>query len=245
MKMILAAVSLVLAGALECQASIITQWTFEGSTTPSDVTDAATIGSIAASSGNGTASGFHTSALTDWTTPVGINSENSLSAVRWAIGDYFQFQSGTVGHGSIQISFKATGSSGGPKEFKLAYSTTGVGAFTDFASYVLAVNVSPNEWASSGMTSSQIAVHTYSFDLSGVSSLNNAGSVYFRLINTSTMSLNGGIVAANGTSRVDDFTISGAAVPEPAELGAISGLGLMAVLGLHVWRERRKSISAS
>lgn len=78
---------------------VIAKWTFETSP-PADLFDSATIGSIAADEGTGTALGSHASAATDWTTPSGNGSANSLSSNTWAVGDYCQFSLETTGYSS-------------------------------------------------------------------------------------------------------------------------------------------------
>ena len=62
---------------------------------------------------------------------------------------------------------------------------------------------------------------SYSKDLSTVSSVSNASTAYFRLIDTDTVAAGGGTVAASGGSRIDNFSISGdpIAVPESADVG--------------------------
>ena len=213
--------ALIFSTLLSARADILSQWTFETSP-PADLTDSTTISGIAADFGAGIASGVHAGALSDWTTPVGNGSANSLSVNTWTVGDYFQFQLSTIGFTGIGISFDQTSSGTGPRDFDFAYSTDG-SVFTTFSSYsVLPNGVAPN--ASWNGTISNPA-YSFAFDLSGVSAIDEQASVYFRLINSSTVSASGGIVGAAGTDRVDNFTVY-SPVPEPST-AALLGLGLL------------------
>ncbi len=191
--------------------TVISQWTFEVNTPP-DLTDSAMGPTVAADTGNGSATGLHASALTDWTTPVGNGSANSFSSNNWAVGDYYQFSLSTVGLSNIWVTFSSISSSTGPRDFSLQYSLTGVGGtFTSFASYV---NAAPTWSATTYNPASQ-----QQFDLSLVAGLNNNPDVVFRLVDTSTISVGGGTVGTAGSSRVDDFYVSFGGpivVPEPA-----------------------------
>ncbi len=226
MKKLFVVSALSAASFMVCPASadVLAQWTFEVNT-PADVTDSAAISSILAEVGTGTASGSHASALSDWTTPVGNGSANSLSVNTWGVGDYFQFSLGSVGYSGIGISFDQVSSSTGPRDFYLAYSTDG-SAFTQFGSgYVVLANSAPNNWSSG----TPIATTTYNFDLSSISTLNNAPAIYFRLVDASTVAANGTTVAASGTGRVDNFTVTFTPVPEPGVLAFVGGFGLLAI----------------
>jgi hypothetical protein len=214
--------ALLLSTLLSAQADILSQWTFEINT-PADLTNSTTISGIAADFGIGTASGVHASAQSDWTTPAGNGSANSLSVNTWAVGDYFQFQLSTIGFTGLGVSFDQASSSTGPRDFDFAYSTDG-SVFTTFASYsVLQNGLAPNaSW--NGTTPS--TAYSFAFDLSGISAIDEQASVYFRLINSSTTSAGGGAVASTGTDRVDNFTVY-SPVPEPST-AALLGLGLLA-----------------
>ena len=199
----------------------IAQWTFEINT-PADATDSPTISGIAADFGTGTASGVHAGALTDWSTPSGNGSANSLSVNTWAVGDYFQFRTSTVGFSGIFLSFDQTSSGTGPRDFDLRYSTDGIN-FTPFATYSVLANAAPNPvWN----TSTASGLYTMTYDLSAVTALDNATDVYFRIGNTSTVSANGGTVAAACTDRLDNFMV--AQIPEPSTY-ALLGLGALAL----------------
>lgn len=211
---------------LPAQALTLVQWDFE---TPfADLSNATASPAVAASTGSGTASGYHASAATDWTTPAGNGSANAMSSNTWAVGDYYQFSFATTGHADMLLSFDQTGSGTGPRSFALAYSTDGV-SFSTFGSYVVLVNGSPNPaWSASSVSS----VHSFSFDLSAVSALDNQGLVVIRLVDTATTSINGGVVGTGGTSRIDNVTVAMAPVPEPASyallLGGLAAIGLLA-----------------
>lgn len=220
-KLIILLSAFTVSTVISTRADIIAQWTFEINT-PADLADSTTISGIAADIGSGTASGVHASAVSDWSTPAGNGSANSLSVNNWGVGDYFQFQVSTLGYTGIGLSFDQTSSSTGPRDFELAYSTDG-SLFTVHSPYTVLQNgLTPNaSW--NGTTSS--SAYSFSFDLSGVSALDNQATVFLRLVNTSTTAVNGNPVALTGTDRVDNFTVL-SPVPEPstAVLAILGGL---------------------
>ncbi len=196
-------------------AQTIAQWTFETSVP-------ATAGPFAAEVGTGSALGFHTGAAV-YSNPVGNGSVESFSSTVWSVGDYWQFQTSTLGFQNIGLSFDQVSSSTGPRDFYLAWSTDG-STFTKFGNdYTVLVNTAPNAWSSN--PANHITTTTYSFDLSSVTDLNNAPNVYFRLVDDSTVSAGGGTVATGGTDRIDNFLV---AVPEPTSLSLMGGFGLLA-----------------
>jgi len=209
---------------MSASAQTIAQWTFETSP-PADLTDSTTIGGIAADFGLGTASGVHASALSDWTTPAGNGSANSLSVNTWGVGDYFQFSVSTLGFQNIGLSWAQTSSSTGPGEFKLAYQVNG-GGFTDFMNYTVLPNSATPPGAGNWSVSTENLAYNFFVDLSSVSALNNATAIDFRLIMAGTADATPpGDVAPGGTDRVDNVTV--AVVPEPTSLAIVGGLTLL------------------
>jgi len=207
MKALAFALALFAAGSVPAFAQTIASWTFETSVP-------VTAGPLAPEVGVGSALGFHAGAST-YSSPVGDGSAHSFSSTTWATGDYYQFQVSTIGQSGISLSWDQTSSNTGPKDFKLAYSTNGT-TFTDVASYAVLANGSPNVAWSSGTY--QSAFHL-NYSLSAA--VDNQSAVYFRLIDTSTVSANGGVVQAGGTDRVDNFTV--AAIPEPPTYALLLG----------------------
>lgn len=214
----------------------IASWAFESSMPAGSPGAGAWITNIASEVGSGTASGFHAGAAT-YSNPAGNGSANSFSANTWAVNDFFQFVVSTVGYTGIGVSFDQTSSATGPGRFTLAWSTDG-NSFTPVISatdYTVPENAFPNSWNST--TASSLFSHAY--DLSSVTELNNSFAVYFRLVNSSTMSAGGGIVNPTaGTSRVDNFTV--AVVPEPSTI-VLMGLG--GLLGLIASRRKQMLVT--
>ena len=173
------------------------KWTFE-------ISVPNTAGPHAAEFGTGSASGFHTSSSVTFSNPVGNGSLESFSSNYWSVGDYYQFQFSATGYKDLIITWDATGSGTGPKDFKVQYSTDGTN-FTNATGTNSTYSLTGETWSSSSYN----AASTRSLDLSSVTALNNATTVYIRLVSVNTTSINGGTVATNGTSRVDNFQVDG------------------------------------
>ena len=216
----------------------ISQWTFE-TNPPADISSP-TGPSVTADVGNGTATGAHTTGASNWTTPTGNGSANSLSVDNWNVNDYFSFTLSTVGQTGIFVTFSQTSSSTGPAKFDLQYSTDNGINFTSGGSYTVSAN-SPN-WSSN--SANFASGDEFTFNLSNVTGLNNNAHVIFHLRDTATTAAGGGTVAAGGTSRVDNFFVSdggpeyppGFVVPEPATW-MLMGIGLL----VGAQRLRRKA----
>ncbi|MBX3389395.1 MAG: PEP-CTERM sorting domain-containing protein [Phycisphaeraceae bacterium] len=225
----LAAVAGATIGA-SANAAVLTSWDFENLLSTYSVTGANS-GNIASTGGlfAGNASGTHASAATAYSSPVGNGSARSFSSNTWAIGDYYQFTSSTLGYQNITISWTQTSSNTGPRDFGLFWSTNGT-TFTQIGSTLTVLaNASPNPTWSSGTAQ---AIFNFG-PTAGPANLDNQATVYFRLVNLSNISANGGSVGTGGTDRVDDVVISGDAIPAP---GSIALVGLA---GLFAGRRRR------
>jgi PEP-CTERM motif len=213
MTRILGSIAVLAMSTHVADAALINQakWTFETSAPSSG--DSATISGIVAEEGAGTASGVHASADTDWSNPVGNGSAESFSSNNWAIGDYYEFQTNTLGVGGVQLSWSQSRSGTGPSDFDLQWSTNG-STFNTAMSYVV------SSVSMSSVSFKPELVHEA--NLQNIVALNDQPNVYFRLVATSAPSSTG------GTNRVDDFTV---AVPEPAAaaLMMLASLGLVGI----------------
>lgn len=209
--------------------TILARWTFE-TAPPADQSNSTTVTGIAADVGTGIASGLHAGSATDWSTPAGNGSANALSANTWSSGDFFQFQTSTTGFRSIAVSWDQIGSSTGPRDFSLLYSANG-SEFSVFASYTVAATPA---WSS---TTPQLT--SYSYNLSSISSLSSISGVYFRLMVASSNGINGSAITASGTSRIDNFTITGTPIPEPSTYAAI--FGAVALAGVAIRRRWQRT----
>ncbi len=209
------------------QAATIATWNFETS-------QPLTAGPVLAEIGTGTALGHHSNAAVAYSTPAGNGSSHSFSSNTWSVGDYYQFSASTLGDTDVTLSWDQTSSSTGPKDFTLSYSTDGTN-FTNFTSYSVAVNGSPNPaWNQSTASS----LYTFDADLSSITALDNQAAVYFRLVDKDGTAENGDTVATAGTDRVDNVTMAASPVPLRAAVW-LFGSGFAMLAGL-----RRKRISA-
>lgn len=234
-KLIVASVVAVSVAAASAWADTIVQWTFENTANTNGISLAPgagnSSGSVAADVGTGSASGLHAAAAT-YSTPAGdvdltlaptVNpSAHSFSANQWSVGDYWQFQTSTLGFTGVTVAWDQTGSNTGPADFQLSYSLDG-SSFTPIGSgYVLSF-YSWNTTSALGNSESG----------NPAGAVDNQATVYFRITDTSTTSVAAGTVATAGTDRVDDFTVLG--VPEPSTVAlVVSGL-----IGLLALRRRR------
>ncbi len=142
-----------------------------------------------------------------FTSNVGNGSANSYIGTNWNPNNYFQFEVNTTGYKNITIQFDQTGSASGPANFELQYSTSAAGPFTNVAAYTVIKNGAGSLliWSASTYATG----YTYNFSLSTFTALNNNATVYFRLEDLNTTSINGGTVAAGGTSKIDNVIIRG------------------------------------
>jgi len=198
--------------------STIAQWTFETS-------QPTTYGLFSPETGLGSASGYHAGTST-YSSPAGNGSAHSFSSNTWAVGDYYQFKTSTTGFTGITVSWDQISSNTGPKDFSLLYSTDGINFSSAIPSYTVLANSTPNTWS----TATPISNSSYSFDFSGITALDNQSAVYFRLRDLDMISANGSTVAAGGTDRVDNFTVSAIAIPEPSTYALLAGVATLAVV---------------
>jgi hypothetical protein len=195
------------------QAQTIAQWTFE-TTLP------ATSGPFSPEIGAGSASGSHVGAAT-YSNPAGNGSSHSFSANTWAVGDSWLFQVNTLGFHNVGLSWDQTSSNTGPRDYNLDYSLNNGSTWTTVLSYSVTANAAPNPtWNATTYN----GIYTFTPSLGGA--VDDQASVMFRLINTDTVSANGGVVAATGTDRIDNVTVG--VVPEPTSLSLMGGFGLLA-----------------
>lgn len=199
---------------------VLANWTFE--TSVPFLNDSTSYGPFAAEAGvfaaSSMASGVHSSALTDWSNPVGNGTGESFSSNNWNIGDYYEFTTSTVGYDTISITWDQTRSGTGPQFFDLYWSTDG----TNFTLLLDNYDVPAINWSST----TPDATLTTSFSAAGPAALDNQGTIWFRMTADSAA---GGTA---GSNRLDNVVISGN-IPAP---GALALLGVAGLVG----RRRRR-----
>jgi hypothetical protein len=215
---------------------LIASWDFE-TNTPADLNNSVTIGPVLPSAGVGVATGVHASAATDWTTPAGNGSANSLSSNTWAIGDYYQFSVATGGNTDFTITWDQVSSGTGPRDFSLQVSLNG-GAYAGLLAYTVLENGVPNpSW--NATTSSP--AYSYSHTVTGVV----ATTIAFRMTDISAVSANGGAVGTGGTDRVDNISIVGTVVAVPEASSLLFGGLICSALGLTIGYRKLRARSAA
>jgi hypothetical protein len=239
-RVILASIVAFTLVAASVKAQTIAQWTFETAVSTNAINSNLSPGAnitgpaVPADVGVGIANAHHTTTST-YSTPAGdvdltlapsiSSSIHSWSANGWSAGDYYQFQVSTVGFTGVQVGWDQTGSNTGPRDFSLQYSLDGGATFiTPGSTYSLLFN----SW-----TTSAALGNNESQTFAGA--VDNAPSVIFRVVDMSTVSVNGGSIGTGGTDRVDNFTVF-SPVPEPSTV-ALVGAGLFGMLAMR----RRRS----
>jgi hypothetical protein len=186
----------------------VAKWSFE-SLVPFTATSATYTGPAATIGLNASGSvmlGNHTSAASAWNNQIGNGSAVSISGNNWAVGDYYQFQTSTYGFSSVYASLDQTGSNTGPRDFQFSYSIDGTN-FTNFGSVYALSNTSA--WDASIYKPE----HTRSFDLSSIPAIAGQPTVYFRATVATNASIAGTTIGTGGTSRIDNFSVSGTLCP--------------------------------
>ena len=216
--------SLFAAGLVSLLASAASADVIAGWTMPTAVT-AATTGTnytygaadLGALTSGTSLSGFHALAATTWSSPTGNGSTYSLSSNTWSTGDYYQVSMATTGYSDISVSWDQTRSGTGPSSFSLTMSTDGG---TNFTTLLDSYTVVQAGFAGTGTTSWNSVTNQSGFTTTtivGISAANQS-NVLFRFSSLAT-------TAAAGTNRVDNISVTGAAVPIPAP-GAVALIGL-------------------
>jgi hypothetical protein len=186
---------------------------------------------VVAEIGSGTASALHSGAAVYSSGPGNGSSRGFGVTNSWTVGDFFQFAVTTTGYQGISISYDQAGTSRGPSTFYLAYSTDG-STFTKFGSDY---QVQLGSWNTTTVNTTT----SYTFDLGSVTAINDSPTVYFRVVDDSTLAINGGIVGGYQDDRIDNFLISAQQVPEPPTM-ALTTLG---VCGIFLWSARRSKLA--
>lgn len=127
-------------------------------------------------------------------------------------GRHVEFALSTASLTAIQITFAAQRSGTGFNNNELLFSVDGGASFT-----------------SAGLFNPPTTYGLVAFDLSAFTVLDNQPGAIFRLVFN-------GATSATGTNRIDNFAVTGAAVPEPLSL-MLLGTGLAGV----AWRLRRRT----
>ena len=216
MKTLISA-AIIAAVAGTASAADLARWTFESSVPSSAGPHAAEAGIFAASS---QASGSHISGATVYSNPVGNGSAESFSSNNWAIGDYYQFRTSSIGYDTLTFGWSQISSSSGPANFAIQWSADG-STFNSLQNYVVTAD-SGTFWSSGAPVASTIYA-----PVALPAAANNLANVWVRL---TALSAPGG---TSGTNRVDDVYVSGTLVPTP---GAMT---LMGLAGLVAARRRR------
>jgi hypothetical protein len=240
-------VAVAFVAATSARADTIATWSFEAGQNSALATATVTsvsTGPIASDVGVGNATGLHASTSTAWSAPAGDanaaypSSVHSLSANYWSQGDYFQF---TVNpnlaqytYSGVSLTWDQMGSNTGPKTWGLYWSTDG-SAFNLYSGGDYAI-------VNGSWNTTTVAASHESADLSAITALDTASTMYFRVVDDSLVTggaITGGNVATTGTGRIDNFTIAANLTPIPEPTSAAMLTGFVGLLAWNAIRRRR------
>ncbi|MFN2396096.1 MAG: Ig-like domain-containing protein, partial [Bacteroidales bacterium] len=134
-----------------------------------------------------------------YTWPTGASPDNpSISSTQWNEGvnsKYWIIEFSTLNYGSITLSGKQRSSNTGPRDFKVQYRIGTQGNWTDIENSDITV---ANDFDSGVLSEIDLPA-----------ACNNKAFLFLRWIMTSNTSVNEGIVASAGTSRIDEIEVHG------------------------------------
>ena len=137
-------------------------------------------------------------------------SSKSISGKGWSVGGYWLLTLDTTGYENLTFSASLRSSKTGPANFKLQYQLSGTDTWTDI------------EGGTATATDSLKKAFT---DVALPAAVSNVAGVKLRVLVADNASVNGGTIAATGTSNINSITITGtAAVVEPAGVVKVDGL---------------------
>ena len=218
---------------------ILANWTFEtyNAANLTAATGPALLAEAGLGAGVAVATGVHASSSAAWSNPAGNGSVESFSVNNWAVGDYFQFRTSSSGYAGITLGWDQTGSSTGPTNFSLLYSTDSGVNFTQFATYavVKSVNFSDGTTGTSWSATKTATNTSFSYDFSSITGLDNNSNIIFRLAQLNNITTGTSTVQTAGTGRIDNVIIT--AVPEPSS-GALLVLGGVSLVAIRSLRKK-------
>ncbi len=138
-------------------------------------------------------------------TNAGVTTFSAL-ANGWNAGmdtKYWVVDFSTQGYKNITLSSVQRSSTTGPRDFKVQYKIGTAGTWTDFANNQITV---ATDYTTS-LFNQALPVETY-----------NQSDLFVRWIMTSNTSVGGGVVALNGTQRIDDIIVKGVPMMHDAEI---------------------------
>jgi hypothetical protein len=226
--------TLLLGAAAFASANTLAGWTFENCGYPDYQAPNTWLSPVSAVAGSGLATAWHSTGSVFDSYP-GNGSSGSLTFTNgWSKGDFYQLSASTLGYKDISISFDQTGTSQAPSRWLLEYSIDG-------SSYT-AVGTDYSLGSASWNESTRNSASTFSFDLSSFTDLNNAATVYFRIVDDSTTAIGGYSTAIwmyQGV-KLDNVVVSAATPIQPVPEPALPSLAVLGCIGIVIanWRQR-------
>lgn len=192
-----------------CSGLTILKWTFEVSRPSADEPAGVPITGILPEFGYGMASGLHQEPAI-YSHPAGNGSTNSFCATNWTVGDYYQFACSNLSLCSeMSAAWDQVSSATGPGMFQLQYSKDGMNFSNLGLPYQVYVNDDlPGPDAFWNATTFNPYTH-YIQNLSSITQEIGTQAIWFRLVDVADTSADGDIIGPSGSSRVDNFTITG------------------------------------